>query len=82
MPSAATHRALPTTEAVFRENMQLPPKSIALNPHPFDLIKADLIRPPIISCVVRVEPWFAIATAVSSIPPFLRQAVIPVAGKV
>jgi hypothetical protein len=30
---------------------------------------------------VRVEAWFAIATAFSSVPPFLRQAVIPVARK-
>jgi hypothetical protein len=28
---------------------------------------------------VRVEAWFAIAAAFSSVPPFLRYAVIPVA---
>jgi hypothetical protein len=30
---------------------------------------------------VRVEEWFAIAAAFSSVPPFLREAVIPVARK-
>jgi len=31
--------------------------------------------------IVRVEAWFAIAAAFSSVPPFLRQAVIPIARK-
>ena len=31
---------------------------------------------------MRVEAWFAIAMAFSSVPPFLRQAVIPVARKI
>jgi hypothetical protein len=31
------------------------------------------------SCAVRVEAWFAIAAAFSSVPPFLRLAAISVA---
>src|SRR4051794_28507130 len=34
------------------------------------------------SCVVRVLAWLAIAAAFSSVPPFLRYAVMPVARKV
>jgi hypothetical protein len=32
--------------------------------------------------VVRVEAWFAMAAALSSVPPFFRYAVIPVAREV
>jgi hypothetical protein len=46
---------------------------------PLDFIEAYLIAPTVIK--LRVEAWFAIAAAFSSVPPFLRYAVIPVARK-
>jgi hypothetical protein len=43
-----------------------------LDHNALDLIEADLIAPAIVELVVRVEAWFAIAAAFSSVPPFLR----------
>jgi hypothetical protein len=40
-----------------------------LNHDPLDLIEAHLVPPAIVDCVVRVDAWFAIAAAFSSVPP-------------
>jgi hypothetical protein len=51
-------------------------KQIPINHDPLDFIEADLIQPAIVELVVRVDAWCAIAAAFSSVPPFLRYAVI------
>ncbi|WP_394763800.1 hypothetical protein [Phenylobacterium sp.] len=42
------------------------------DPHPFDLIQANLIRSPIMDLRRAVEAWFAIGAAFSSVPPFFK----------
>jgi hypothetical protein len=56
--------------------------SIAREPDLLHLIEAHLVAPAIVELRVRVEAWFAMAAAFSSVPPFFRYAVMPVARKV
>ena len=50
-------------------------------PYPFNLVEGDLVRAAVVEAVVRELSWLAICWAISSLPPFRRYSVMPVARK-
>jgi hypothetical protein len=55
---------------------------LASNRNPLHLVETHFIVPAIVKLRGPVEAWFAIAAAFSSVPPFFRYAVMPVARNV
>lgn len=56
--------------------------NLELQPNPLNLIEAERVARPVIELVVRVDSSAAIPAAVSMVPPFSRNTVMPMARKV